>query len=228
MKVNIIYLILLSCTFISEGMEKPHVSIKEEKPSLAKDVTKKELITLIEAQNAHLVLTALQHQNAAKVIDQDVLEIAQNAHTHFLKEKKLQESAKLSKTWSIILMLNKYTPSSKSPADKGSIKSHKHRSSKKSKERSPKEKMERYVKKRDLDKLKKILGTSSAHFVDHDLVQYAYSKYEHVLESSKEIKQSESKEYQIWQLLKQYKTSGSKERRRSCMIRSSSKKEERP
>lgn len=206
MKEYIFYFPLL-ITLILHGMDKPNDR-----------VTKDELLSLIKDQNAHGVLHAFNHRNAALAVDRDIIKQAQRVHRSYLKKKEITESAKFSRTWSILVMLSKHYPSTLDS---------RHSSSKKKKERSPEEQLKHMIRNKDLQGIKEFAGTSGVHFIDTKAVQYAQKKYDLLAESSnKDL--SQSSEFLILQFLKKYVPETSKERRKSYAVRSHSKKEEKP
>lgn len=202
----------------------------EQPPSSTpKTISKKDLITLIKNKDARGVLFALSHQNAAQVIDSKVIRIA---------EEQKKDQLNLSRTGSIFLMLQKYAPAEEAKKLQPSsysgkslnLKASHHSSSKKhKKERSPQEQLKRLIKKKDLAGIQTLTGTSSVHFINREIIDYARKKYE-LLRDSSDIKKdlSTSPEFLILQLLKKYAPDSSKERRKSCIIKPHSPKENKP
>lgn len=213
---------LLAMPIFISCMEEPH-------SSTPKTISKKDLITLVKNKDARGVLFAISHQDAAKVIDTKVIQIAQEQ-----KEDQLN----LSRTGSILLMLQKHTPAAESkkvqPSSSSgkslSLKPHHHSSSKKyKKERSPQEQLRRLIKKKDLEGIQTLTQTSSVHFIDTEIIDYAHKKYE-LLRDSSDIKKdlSTSPEFLILQLLKKYIPEPSTGRRKSLMIKKELMKELKP
>lgn len=199
-------------------------------------ISKNELLKLVEKQDAKSFLFALSHQGARAILDEEITQIAQEQHNLFLQ--------KAARAQSILLMITKNTlPTSKSsvelsqptPQDKelspkektrtSSTKSHSshHPSSQKNPETSPKKQLLHLIKKRDVEGVTQFMGTSGVHFVDNQIIAYAQSKYEPLLNSSStNIDATSSKEYAILQLVKKNGPSQPKERRKSCIIKVSS------
>lgn len=206
------------------------ISCMEQPPSSTpKTISKKDLITLVKNKDARGVLFAISHQNAAQVIDSKVIRIA---------EEQKKDQLNLSRTGSIFLMLQKHAPTpepkkmqpSSSSGKSLNLKASHHSSSKKhKKERSPQEQLRRLIKKKDLEGIQRLTGTSSVHFIDSEIIDYARKKYE-LLRDSADIKKdlSASPEFLILQLLKKYAPDSSKERRKSCIIKPHSPKENKP
>jgi hypothetical protein len=215
---------LLLITSLANGMKKQSPS-----PDLSKKITKKELLELILHKNANGVLLALEHRRAARVIDHEILKVAEL--------QKEGETAKLSRAGSICLMLSKHLPPASSatqtltqeasPTHSPSHKTDHRHSSKKQKEHTPAEQLKRMIKKKDLKGIEAFVRTSGVHFINTEAISYAQKKYDLLSESSnKDL--SESKEFLILQLLKKYDPNSVKDRRKSYAARSNSKKEERP
>jgi hypothetical protein len=219
---KLILKMLLAMPIFISCMEEPH-------SSTPKTISKKDLISLVKNKDARGVLFAISHQNAAKVIDTKVIQIAQ--------EQK-EDQSNLSRTGSILLMLQKHAPAAESKKEHPSSSSGKslslkrsHHSSMKNpkKERSPQEQLRRLIKKKDLETIEKFTQTSSVHFIDNEILDYARKKYELLCDSS-DIKKdlSSSPEFLILELLKKYAPATGSGRRKSLMIKKELMKELKP
>lgn len=204
----------------------------EQPPSATSSITLEveDLIKMVKNKDARGVLFAISHQNAAEVIKKNpkVIQIA--------KEQKTDQ-LNLSRTGSIFLMLSKHAPApvpkqlqhSSSSGKSLNLKHHRHSSKKHKKERSPKEQLLRMIRKKNIEGLQALTGTSSVHFIDTEAIAFARKQYE-ILRDSSDIKKdlSTTPEYKILQLLKKYAPDSSKERRKSCIIKPHSPKENKP
>lgn len=225
MKGHVLFTTLISISLV-HSMEKP--STIQTPSTTSKTITKKELVKLVKNKDARGVLFAITHQNAAKVIDKKVIQIA---------EDQKEDQLTLSRTGSIFSMIIKHAPPHEEkkqnpPSSSGkslNLKHHHHSSKKHKKERTPKEQLLRMIRKKNLEGIKEFTRTSSVHFIDNEAVEYARKKYELLCDSS-DIKKdlSNSTEYLILQLLKKYTPASYKERRKSCIIKPHSPKDAKP
>lgn len=207
-----------------------------EKPT--EQISKADLIKLIEHHDAKNVLHALSHQQAEKVIDEDVANKAHEMHKH-----SAQNTARAA---SILLMITKKNSLSVQPSLElshsatqnkeaapkektriPSLKPHSkhHHSSQKIHEASPKTQLKHLIKKRDVEAITQFMGTSGVHFIDTEIVAYAQKKYDLLGTLEPKTDVSTSKEYEILQLIKKNGPQPSKERRKSCMIKPNAAKE---
>lgn len=189
MKKNIWYALLAGASL--RGMDQPPTRV-----TIGKD----QLMALIKQSDAKRVLFACKHQNAAEVIDPEVVATARSSHT---------EQSKLSKSGSIVIMIEKHcltVPNTE--GEKALHKSHRHHSGKHH-EPKPKDKLLSLIKRHDSATLEKEMGTSLVHFVDHEVLNAAESEYQ-ILENEL------AKAKMIAGLLSKYIPKS--ERRKSCII----------
>lgn len=153
-----------------------------EKPPTSNDISKKELLALIKAHDTNHVLHALQHRKAAQVIDNEILMQAEKEHKKYMKNKQLHESVKLSKTWSIVVMLSKVildkTQTKEKSSSKRSGKSHSHiiRVSRSEYIDSPKLRLYQLIKNSDLENLRQFIHTGGDRFITEKMFTLAKDK----------------------------------------------------
>ncbi|GMU19588.1 MAG: hypothetical protein AMXMBFR12_07800 [Candidatus Babeliales bacterium] len=153
-----------------------------EKPATGNDINKKELLALIKAHDASNILNALQHRKAAQTIDNEILKQAEKEHKEYMKNKQLHESVKLSKTWSIVVMLTKAIPDKTQKKEKSSSKrsgkSHSHivRVSRSEYIDSPKLRLLQLIKNSDLENLRQFIHSGGDRFITEKMLSLAKDK----------------------------------------------------
>lgn len=203
MNTTIFYLLLVGFASIF-SMEQPH-SFSMEQPQALSPITKEELISLIKKKKPHGVQFALQHREAKKVIDSEVLEVARKNHT---------EKSVLSRSGSIVSMIEKQAPiimTDESALKKFHKSGHRH-PFRKDQELKPKDRLLSLIKHQKLAELEKEMSTSSVHFVDQEIRSAAELECQ-----SLAIKLARAKA--IVNLFAKYPSLSKSEKRRSCIVK---------
>lgn len=186
MKRHFFFTLIMS-GFLSYAMENQQTTV----------ISKQELITLIKNKDAHRVKMALEHQNGAAVIDDEVRRIAQENHT---------EPSILSRSGSIARMIHaqedmhgkeKIEKKSSLTSSTKSRKSTKHHQKKVEVELYPKQNLLELVKKQDLEGLNKALASSQVYFIDTDITNAAQAEVQR-LENSLALAQTIAKTLNVY------------------------------